>query len=221
MMDHCSILHHIHHDRHPVEGDASLLVDAGAAFNGYASDITRTWVRGYGSMTSLFRDLVSGVDRVQRRLVEGVVVGRRFEDLHNEAHVFLAELLIDLKVLSCGVQQALESGLSRLFFPHGLGHSLGIQVHDVGMKLTKPAPENPFLRNTSELTAGQVVTIEPGVYFIPQLMKEALSGDKRRMVNQSLIEGLMPFGGVRIEDDILVTAKGALNLTRDLVSNQD
>jgi Xaa-Pro dipeptidase len=90
-------------------------------------------------------------------------------------------------------------------------------VHDVGMKLAKPSAENPYLRNTSMITAGQVVTIEPGVYFIPKLMQDALTGPKKAFVNEALVKGLMPFGGIRIEDDILVTTQGPINLTRDLV----
>ena len=104
-------------------------------------------------------------------------------------------------------------GLTRAFFPHGLGHSLGLQVHDVGMRLTKPSQENPFLRNTSVITAGQVVTIEPGLYFIPSLLDGALKGAGARSINHSLLKELMPFGGIRIEDNILATVAGPVNLT--------
>lgn len=215
----CGILHHVHYDRQQQSGETSLLVDAGATCHGYASDITRTWVRGDSSMTRLFRDLTSGVDRVQRELVSGVTVGKRYEDLHNHSHLLLAGVLKDSGLVSCGVEQAVSLGLTRQFFPHGLGHSLGIQVHDIGMKPAKPSSENPYLRNTSVITPGQVVTIEPGIYFIPKLMNDALSGPGKAFVNEALVKGLMPFGGIRIEDDILVTKQGPINLTRDLVSN--
>ncbi len=214
----CGVLHHVHYERLIVAGETSLLVDAGATFNGYASDITRTWARGDSAMAKIFKVLLASVDKVQRELVSGVTVGRSYEDLHNHSHERLATVLKDCGLVSCSVEEMVSSGLTRLFFPHGLGHSLGIQVHDVGMKKTKPSAENRYLRNTSLITAGQVVTIEPGIYFIPSLMEQALTGPKRAFVNEALVKGLSPFGGIRIEDDILVTDQGAVNLTRDLVS---
>jgi Xaa-Pro dipeptidase len=214
----CGILHHVHYDRRVVDGDTSLLVDAGATFNGYASDITRTWVRGNSPQAKAFRALVQGVDQAQLELVKSVKVGQAYEDLHNQSHVLLAGVLKDSGLVTCGIEEMVASGLTRLFFPHGLGHSLGIQVHDVGMKLTKPSKENPYLRNTSVMTAGQVVTIEPGIYFIPKLMKDALTGSHKTFVNEGLVRELMPFGGIRIEDDILITDRGPVNLTRDFVS---
>jgi Xaa-Pro dipeptidase len=213
----CGILHHVHYDRKIIDGATSLLVDAGATCNGFASDITRTWVRGSSEMAALFGALIKAVDKAQRELVKGVTVGRRYEDLHNHAHALLASVLKDSGLVTCSVDEMVAAGLTRLFFPHGLGHSLGIQVHDVGMKLAKPSAENPYLRNTSMITAGQVVTIEPGIYFIPKLMQDALTGPKKAFVNEALVKGLMPFGGIRIEDDILVTTQGPINLTRDLV----
>jgi Xaa-Pro dipeptidase len=116
-----------------------------------------------------------------------------------------------------GRDELVAGGVTRLFFPHGLGHSLGLQVHDVGMRLKNPALENPYLRNTSKITAGQVCTIEPGLYFIPTLMKRLVEGHARSAVDTKMLDALMPFGGIRIEDNILATDSGPVNLTRDLI----
>jgi Xaa-Pro dipeptidase len=213
---HCGILHHVHYDDVNLSGDLSFLVDAGASCNGYASDITRTWVRGAGYGAGLFRELVAGLDQIQRTLVQRVVVGKAYEELHNESHWLLGETLKTVGLVTCGVEEMVSSGLTRLFFPHGLGHSLGLQVHDVGMRLTKPAAMNPYLRNTSVIAAGQVVTIEPGCYFIPAQMTRLLGEPIAKSVNGKGLDALMPFGGIRIEDNILATASGAVNLTRDL-----
>ena len=209
----CGVLHHVHYERRKIHGDTSLLVDAGARHLGYASDITRTWVRGQGEAASAFRGLVRAVDAVQRELVKSVTVGKPYEDLHNQAHELLAGVLISAGIVKCSAEAAVSGGVTRLFFPHGLGHSLGIQVHDVGMRLRKPSSDNPYLRNTSVLAAGHVVTIEPGIYFIPKLMQELMSGSMSNMVNTSLVKALMPFGGIRIEDDILATELGPVNLS--------
>jgi len=145
--------------------------------------------------------------------VKLVTVGKPYEDLHNQAHELLAGVLISAGIVKCSVEAAVQGGVTRLFFPHGLGHSLGIQVHDVGMRLRKPSTDNPYLRNTSVLAAGHVVTIEPGIYFIPKLMHELMSGAMSNMVNTSLVKAMMPFGGIRIEDDILATDLGPVNLS--------
>ncbi len=209
----CGILHHIHYDHTAKSGDTSLLVDAGATCHGYASDITRTWVRGKGHAAEVFRQLLNGMDQAQKVLVERFTVGKPYETLHNESHHLIAEVLKSTGLVTCSVEEMVSTGITRAFFPHGLGHSLGLQVHDVGMRLTKPSADNRFLRNTSVITAGQVVTIEPGLYFIPSLLDGVLKGPNARSINQSLLKELMPFGGIRIEDNILATVDGPVNLT--------
>jgi Xaa-Pro dipeptidase len=214
---HCAILHHVHYDRTIRRGDMSLLVDAGAQCHGYAADITRTWARGQGAAATVFCALINALDKAQQQLVSRVRVGVPYEVLHNDAHEFVAHVLRDCQLVRCSVEEMVDSGLTRLFFPHGLGHSLGIQVHDVGMRLKQPSTKNPYLRNTSVITAGQVMTVEPGLYFIPELMQQALSGTLASKIDRTLLEALMPYGGIRIEDNVLATKSGPVNLTRPLI----
>jgi Xaa-Pro dipeptidase len=104
--------------------------------------------------------------------------------------------------------------VTRALYPHGLGHSLGVVVHDVGMKPRPPRADNPFLRNTSVIEVGQVFTIEPGCYFIPALLAPLRTDDRAALVDWTLVDELAPFGGIRIEDNVAVTASGPVNLTR-------
>jgi len=123
------------------------------------------------------------------------------------------------------VDAALERGLTRVFFPHGIGHLLGLQVHDIGGHqtdangtITPPPANHPFLRLTRPLEAGVVVTIEPGIYFIPMLLNQARQAGLHSDLNLALIETLLPLGGVRIEDNVVATAGGAVNLTREVLA---
>jgi Xaa-Pro dipeptidase len=211
---HAAILHHVHYDRTERFGDLSLLVDAGDTRNGYASDITRTYVRGKTRGAEKFAELIAGVEQLQKKLCDKFVVGVDYQDLHNHSHELVAKLLVDLKISSAPVEDLVTSGATRCLFPHGLGHSLGIQVHDVGMKLRKSGDDNPYLRNTSVITAGQVVTVEPGIYFIPALIKNLRDMKIANTFDWTSCDELMPFGGIRIEDNMLATKDGPVNLTR-------
>lgn len=201
----------------------SFLMDAGATCDGYASDITRTWANPADG-DPLYLQLLHGVDLFQRELVEMVVPGRPFMELHVAAHLKVAELLCRLGVLKGAPQKAYELGLTRPFLPHGLGHHLGLQVHDVGGQmanpegeLAPPPPEFPALRNTRRLEVGHVVTIEPGLYFIPLLLDPIKAGPNSQFVDWKLVEHFLPFGGVRIEDDVVCTADGPRDLTRPYI----
>ena len=211
-------LHHVSYEKHVRETDCeSLLLDAGAAYLGYTSDITRTWVRGKGATASAFHGLVMGVEGLQLRLCDAVRIGLPYEQLHEDAHRQVTQVLCDVGVLKVSVDEAMGHQLSRSFFPHGLGHSLGLQCHDVGCALVKPKPENPYLRNTSTIEAGQVFTIEPGIYFVDFLMAELKAGPHAATVDWALVEALAQLGGVRIEDDLVVMGGEAIirNMTRE------
>ena len=134
----------------------------------------------------------------------------------------LAALLKEHGILDAEPDEAASLGLTRPFYPHGLGHLLGIQVHDVAGKLAGPGggtapppPLHPTLRTTRILEPGMAVTIEPGCYFIPMLLRPFRGQEHSRRFNWKLIEELSALGGIRIEDDVLVTSAGSRNLTRE------
>ena len=206
--DAAAILHHISYRDLP--NAASLLIDAGATHNAYASDITRTYAAAPGA----FADLIEAMTKLKNDIIGRVQVGLPYEDLHDQSHELLAQVLIDAEILTCDAERAVQDGLTRKFFPHGLGHSLGVQVHDVGCKKTAPKARNPWLRNTSTIVAGQVFTIEPGLYFIGTLLDE-LRASHADAVNWGTVEALTPCGGIRIEDNVLVQNDGVRNLTAE------
>lgn len=213
---HAAVLHHTQYDREaPRRAADSLLLDAGARYLGYPADITRTWVRGSGDDAARFGELIAALDGVQLQICREIRAGDAYEALHDRAHVLLAEALIALGIGRGSASALVERGVTRALFPHGLGHSLGIQVHDVGMKLRAPRPDNRFLRNTSTIEVGQVFTIEPGCYVIDALVQPLADDDRRALLDWRAIDALRGFGGVRIEDNVVVTADGHRNLTRD------
>jgi Xaa-Pro dipeptidase len=213
---HAAVLHHMTYARTaPINDTDSLLVDAGASYLGYGSDITRTWVRGESDGATLFRALVAGLDKLQQTICAEITPGMEYEALHDRAHDLLAGLLVELGVGRAAPATLVERGVTRALFPHGLGHSLGVQVHDVGMKPRAPRADNPFLRNTSVIEVGQVFTIEPGCYVIDGLLAPLRADDRADLVDWKVIDTLRPFGGVRIEDDVVVGPSGIRNLTRE------
>ncbi len=216
---HAATLHHVNYDRKDSSGDGagSLLLDAGATFCGYASDITRTHVRGRGEAPDRFRALCAAMDAMQRRLCGEVRVGLPYEALHDRSHEEIAEVLRGAGLCRVSAEEAVSTGLTRAFFPHGLGHSLGLQTHDVGCAVIKPRADNPWLRNTATIEPGQVFTIEPGLYFIASLLDPMRKGPQAQAVDWPVVDLLAPYGGIRVEDDVLVTPEGVRNLTREVL----
>ncbi len=197
----------------------TMLVDAGVTVRGYASDITRTYA-GEGC-DPLFRDLIAGMEAVEKELAAAPRVGMRYLDLHVKAHHLIGDLLHRAGILKVSSEAAVAKGLTRPFFPHGLGHFLGIQVHDVAGRqadregtIAPPPPEYPALRTTRTIEEGMLFTIEPGLYFIPMLLEEHREGPNRGDFDWALVESLTPFGGIRVEDDVYVEKDGIRNLTR-------
>jgi Xaa-Pro dipeptidase len=215
---HGAVLHYQHQSRVKPAQHRSLLIDAGAQVHGYAADITRT----YGDGDPDFEALLAAVDKVQQRLVAKVRPGQSYPELHLEAHRLLAGILQEQDIVRMSPQAQLENGVSAVFFPHGLGHLLGLQVHDVagfqldesGGTIAKP-PGHPYLRLTRTLEPDQVLTIEPGIYFIDLLLAGLKHGPHASVVNWAKVEHLGEFGGVRIEDDVRVTTGEPENLTRN------
>lgn len=221
--EHASVLHYQHYDRDPPTARRSFLIDAGARHLCYASDITRTYAADAGEPGSeTFAALIAGLDAAQLELIASIETGQNYLDLHEDMHRRLGRLLAESKLVHCSSEAAFDLGITRSFLPHGLGHLLGLQTHDVGGHQTSPAGgQNPppeqysTLRLTRPVETNQVFTIEPGLYFIPQLLRSLREGDHTRQVNWTIVEELMPFGGIRIEDNVLVTDAGTENLTRE------
>jgi Xaa-Pro dipeptidase len=213
--EHAATLHHVSYGRQQVSAQ-SLLLDAGATFCGYDSDITRTAVKGEGAAADVFRQLVHGVDRLQKELCQQAKRGLAYEALHDESHRLLAATLIDTGIAkkTASSSSLVDGGVTRKLFPHGLGHSLGLVTHDVGCRQVAPRADNPFLRNTSVIERDQVFTIEPGCYFIASLLAELRASPAAGLLDWQLVDALVPFGGVRIEDDLLVTDDVVDNFTR-------
>ncbi len=215
--EHAATLHHVSYGRKQT-GAQSLLLDAGAGFCGYDSDITRTAVKGKGAAADAFRGIVAGVEKLQQELCARAKPGVPYQQLHNQSHELLAEVLRGVGLSTASAQELVDSGATRKLLPHGLGHSLGIQTHDVGCRNIDPEGRNPFLRNTSTVSAGQVFTIEPGCYFIPSLLDELRGAPVAKQIDWKLMDALVPFGGVRIEDDLRVVDAGTENLTRTFLT---
>ncbi|MBK1887925.1 Xaa-Pro dipeptidase [Marinobacter sp. DY40_1A1] len=211
---HAGILHYQYYDTAAPAKSRSLLIDAGVRYRGYCSDITRT-TAGVGE--GRFAALVHGLEQLQFRLCKMVAPGVDYLDIHRKTHFGIAALLSAAGLVEgLSDEEQVSEGITRAFFPHGIGHFLGVQVHDVAGKPVAPPDDAPFLRLTRTLEAGMVVTIEPGLYFIPSLLEPILSGPLGHHINRSLLDELQGCGGIRIEDNVVVTESGYRNLTREV-----
>jgi Xaa-Pro dipeptidase len=214
--EHGAVLHYQERARSAPDPVRSFLIDAGCTVHAYAADITRTHAASSGE----FADLIGALDGIQRRLVAAVRPGLDYRELHLRAHREIAGILVSAGVTFGDAEGVVASGLSSVFFPHGLGHFIGLQTHDVAGLIDDdgqaiPRPDgHPFLRLTRTLAAGNVLTIEPGIYFIEPLLRHWRNSGDPRAVNWQAVERLAPYGGVRIEDNVVVTADGSENLTR-------
>ena len=216
--EHAAVLHYQYLDRHAPAPLRSLLLDAGAQVRGYASDITRT----YAAAPGIYADLIEALDTAQLLLCEEIVAGRDYREVHLTAHRVLGDVMHGIGLTKIPGQAALELGVTGVFFPHGIGHLLGLQVHDVGGVLgdlsghERERPEgHPYLRLTRMLEPGVVVTVEPGIYLIDSLLAAAHADARRPHIDWSVVDALRPFGGIRIEDDVVTTASRPENMTRD------
>ncbi|GAB2495305.1 Xaa-Pro dipeptidase [Pseudoxanthomonas sangjuensis] len=216
--EHGAVLHYTDLGRAAPSPLRSFLIDAGASACGYAADITRTYAKDAGGE---FQALIDAVDAAQQKMCAAVRAGVDYKQLHIDAHLQLMAILKDFGVIRVSPQTALESGVSFAFFPHGLGHPIGLQVHDVagfaesdrGGKIPRPEG-HPYLRMTRVLEPGMVVTIEPGIYFIDMLLEELKEKGVADQVDWSRVDAFRPYGGIRIEDDVLCTDGAPENLTR-------
>jgi len=222
--EHAATLHYQHYNQVPETNRRSFLIDAGARFLGYASDITRTYS---ADINNEFSQLIAALDVQQQTLVAQVKPGVNYYDLHVNMHHLIADVLVEFGLVKCSAEAAFDHKITDAFFPHGVGHLLGLQTHDVGGWLgsspdfaNSPPKRFPSLRLTRDVEARQVFTIEPGIYFIPMLLQGLRNGQFTSLVDWNRVEYFTPFGGIRIEDNILVTTEGFENLTRTAFSKQ-
>jgi Xaa-Pro dipeptidase len=216
-----AILHYTHFEHQNIDevDRHSFLIDAGASYNGYAADITRT----YSYRDDEFGQLISAVQAMQGRMVEGLKPGFNYGLLHVECHKELAQILSDFKLVSLNAAEIIEQGIVGTFFPHGLGHHLGLQVHDMGGFMAdergthvSPPEGHEFLRCTRDIEPQMVFTIEPGLYFIDSLLKDLADSPQGVYVNWDKVDSFRKYGGIRIEDNIIVHRERNENMTRDL-----
>ncbi len=214
------ILHNNYHGNLLKEGRL-LVTDAGCESSlHYASDITRTVPVG-GKFSQKQKEIYEIVLKANINTIEAVKPGIRNHDLHLQATEIITEGLKELGLMKGDTEEAIMAGAHALFFPHGLGHMLGLDVHDmenlgeknVGYDDTSQRSEQfglSSLRFAKTLKPGFVFTIEPGIYFIPALI-ELWKKEKKNMnfINFSKLESYMDFGGIRVEDNILVTDSGS------------
>lgn len=214
-----SILHYTALEHEAPVQRLSFLIDAGASFHGYAADITRT----YAFEKNLFGELIAAMEALQLAIIDMMRPGVKYLDLHLETHQKLAQILLDYKLVTGDKQGLIDQGITSVFFPHGLGHMLGLQVHDMGGFLhdergthIAPPEAHPFLRCTRSLAANQVLTIEPGLYVIDTLLNGLKQDARQQQINWDTIDILRPFGGIRIEDNVIVHSDHNENMTRTL-----
>ena len=204
-----------------------LLVDAGAETEqGYASDVTRTWPVS-GTFTPRQRDVYEAVLAAQEAAIAACRPGNRYRDVHLEAARVLARALVDFGLLRGDVDNLVAMGAHAAFFPHGVGHLIGLDVHDMelfgdlaGYGAGRERSEQfglSYLRLDRDLEPGMAVTIEPGLYLVPAILHDpTLRARLSDSVDWARAETWLPFGGIRIEDDVLVTTGDPELLTPDI-----
>jgi Xaa-Pro dipeptidase len=161
------------------------------------------------------------MEKLELALINQIKPGIPYQELHNATLTGIANLLIEHQLCNQAVSTLLQQKIPQLFMPHGVGHLLGIQVHDVGGwqkdiagTSLPPAEHSPALRNTRCMEKNMVFTIEPGFYFIPLLLEPERSQARGKFINWELVDSLYPCGGIRVEDNVRVTEDGVENLTR-------
>ncbi|KPL26513.1 MAG: Xaa-Pro aminopeptidase [Bacteroides sp. SM1_62] len=212
---------HNHYHGNILEEGRLIVTDAGAeTVNHYAGDITRT-VPVDGKFSQRQKEIYEIVLKAEVFSIDQIRPGTPYRDIHRDAARIIAAGLRDLGLMKGDVEEAVNAGAHAMFFPHGLGHMLGLDVHDMeglGENLVGYSEEirrsdqfgTAYLRLGKELESGYVITVEPGIYFIPALIDRWRSEGKfTAFIDYEKVESYKDFGGIRIEDDILVTDKGS------------
>lgn len=210
------ILHNHKHENIMQKGQIAVLDSGAESMMGYASDITRT-IPVSGKFTAKQKSIYNIVLEAQLKAIEMMKPGIKFKDVHLASATVIARGLIELGIMKGDTEKAVEKGAHALFFPHGLGHMMGLDVHDmenfgenyIGYNKSNKRSDQfglAYLRLGKELKSGFVVTVEPGCYFIPALIDKWKKEKKHtNFINYDKLDEYLDFGGVRIEDDVLVT----------------
>ena len=200
--DHAAVLHFSPSQRE-LRADDLLLVDAGAEYLGYASDVTRTYA--VGSFTTEKALVHETVRRALESAIDAAHPGVEWHDVHRAAALVIADGLVELGVLRGDRETLVESGAVSLFFPHGVGHMVGLGIRDAGAtsdEAREPVQGLPRLRIDIPLDPRHTWTVEPGIYFVPALLARERGRDG---IAWERVDELTGFGGVRIEQDIVIT----------------
>ena len=218
---------HCHSHENPIEPGKLLVIDAGLETNDhYASDFTRTYPTG-GRFTPMQRDIYQLVYECNEHAFDITRPGIAYLDVHLSVAHKMLQGLKDLHLVHGDVDGMVEAGIAGLFMPHGLGHNMGLDVHDMedlGENIVGYGPgqqRSPqlglgSLRMARLLVPGNVVTDEPGIYFIPDLIRQwKREGTDKGFVDYDKLEAYFDFGGIRLEDDVLITPEGARRLGAD------
>jgi Xaa-Pro dipeptidase len=195
-------LHYPQNDAN-LAGKQLVLVDAGAEYSCYASDITRTWPLG-GDFSPEGRKLYELVLTMQKETIPMLKEGVNWDDVHAHAHKVAIKGLLDMGILKGDAEEIFQARTSVAFFPHGLGHYLGMDTHDTGgyPNYKDEDPMFRYLRKRGTLPAGSVITVEPGVYFCRFIIEPYLKSEKHsKFIDEAVLDKYWDVGGVRIEGE--------------------
>ncbi|CAN3374039.1 hypothetical protein DIURU_001755 [Diutina rugosa] len=212
----CSTLHYVTNDDDIDDKKHSVLIDAGAEWMNYTSDVTRCFPIN-GTWTKEHLDIYNAVLRMQSETMAKMKPGQSWDELHLLAHRILIDEFLKLGIFKGDADEIFANKVSAPFFPHGLGHVLGLDTHDVGGEpnYDDADPLLAYLRLRRPLQQGMVVTNEPGIYFSPFLLEKPLKDETMlKYINKDVVDKYWYIGGVRIEDDIVITKDGYENLTK-------
>ncbi|MDQ3955756.1 MAG: aminopeptidase P family protein [Actinomycetota bacterium] len=214
-----SAIIHVAPSPRPFGNGELILIDAGGEYRGYASDITRTYPAS-GEFTPEQAELYGLVRRAGLAARAGCIAGTEWRYVHRTAALVIAEGLVEFGLLRGDPESLVERGAQSVFFPHGIGHMVGLGVRDAGDTLKgrrRGDDEFPRLRMDRPLLPRYVVTVEPGIYLVPALLHDPEFRDRYRdAVDWERAEQLLDFGGIRIEDNVLITDEGPEVLTADV-----
>jgi Xaa-Pro dipeptidase len=204
---------HYSENNHRIQSSNLILIDAGCEWLGYAADITRTFPAS-GKFSKKQKDIYQAVLNVQVQCIKMIKTGASTQEIHLHSCRQILKELINLGIVKdLPLETLIKKNVHKIFYPHGIGHLLGLDVHDVGAK--KKTKKKNSLRSPIFLKPGMVLTVEPGIYFLDVYFKSKAKRKKfSPYINWKKADQYYSIGGVRIEDDVLVTKTGHQNLTK-------